>query len=543
MVQNARAWNASALRRMGLWAWGDGLDGRGILIGFLDYGFDVLHPALCDARGRTRFAALLDQNRGAEFDSAALQGLIREARAAGSRGPLDRIYDPHAYHFGPLEPLAAHGTLMASIAAGGGWEGYRGPAPAACLIGVQLALHDDDWKEEDSAGLPAWTCWRPERQPVWDGWRSYDDAPAIADGLEYLWERARQLRADGLVINLSIGACAGARDGRSRVERKIAELAARSADGEGPPCAVVVAAGNAGAEDGHFGSEVSPGRPVDFEWRMLRRQRRQKKLELWYRFSRPLRIALSLAGHAGREGDRLAACTVEPGPTVSIEAGGTRIGIADHCHCCRGDLSRLRLLIHPARVPGCDGCAGELVAHVRLSLDAGAGPAEAHAWIEREDDPREKSSLFPSHPEFTISPLAAAAGAIAVAAYDHHSGHGPGALAYSSLGPVPWAPSRQGAAPLLAAPGHRLWGARSKSSGFIETSGTSAAAALTSGALALLMQRETQRGRRFDSRRAGEILLEAAAGDAALRPHGCKWGPRWGYGPIDAEAWRKEIAA
>lgn len=543
MVQNARAWNEGALRRMGLRSWGAGLDGRGIVIGFLDYGFDVLHPALCDARGRTLFAALLDQNRAAEFDSTALQHLIHQARAAGSRWLLDRIYDPHAHHFGPLEPLAAHGTLMASIAAGSGWEGFRGPAPASRLIGVQLALHDENWKEEDSAGLPAWACWRPERQPVWDGWRSYDDSPAIADGLEYLWERARQLRADGLVINLSIGACAGARDGRSRVERKIAELAARSADGEGPPCAIVVAAGNAGAEDGHFGGEVSPDRPLVFEWRMQRGQRRQKKLELWYRSSRPLRIALSVAARAGREGDRLAACAVEPGPTVSIETGGARIGIADHCHRCRDDLSRVRMLIHPGRVPGHGAHASELVAHVRLSLDAEAPPAEAHAWVEREDDPHEKSTLFPSHPESTLSPLAAAAGAVAVAAYDHHRGDGPAPFAHSSLGPVPWARSRQCAGPLLAAPGHRLWGARSKSSGFIETSGTSAAAALTSGALALLMQRETLRGRRFDSRRAGEMLLEAAAGDTALRRHGRKWDPRWGYGPIDAEAWRKEIAA
>src|SRR5262249_10155763 len=148
--------------------------------GFIDYGFDILHPALSDASGLTRFDALLDQNArqrgaGGEWDASALQRLVDAARAARARQPADSAYDPHAHHCGAGEPIAAHGTVVASIAAGSPRGGFRGAAPQARLIGVHLALGEEHWKEQDADGVPMWSGWRPQRQPAWDGWRSYDD--------------------------------------------------------------------------------------------------------------------------------------------------------------------------------------------------------------------------------------------------------------------------------------------------------------------------------------------------------------------------------
>src|SRR5690606_3528963 len=129
-------------------------------------------------------------------------------------------------------------------------------------------LPDHAWKEEDECGLPTWRTWRPEAEPVWHGWRSYDEARQIADALEQAYEIACRNGARALVINLSIGAYGGGHDGRSTVERQIAEISERGAGADNMPCAVVVSAGNAGTEEGHFGGRIEPGRPLSFAWRM-----------------------------------------------------------------------------------------------------------------------------------------------------------------------------------------------------------------------------------------------------------------------------------
>ncbi len=46
MANRAQPFNARALQQMGVPPLDSGLDGRGIAIGFVDYGFDILHPCL-----------------------------------------------------------------------------------------------------------------------------------------------------------------------------------------------------------------------------------------------------------------------------------------------------------------------------------------------------------------------------------------------------------------------------------------------------------------------------------------------------------------
>ena len=307
--------NEAALRQLGAaTAANDGLDGRGILIGFADYGFDILHPCLLDAAGtRARLASLWDQNATfrdgprerpppgevADLDRTALDRLLSEARRIGSRGPADAVYDPHASYFtrrGVAD--GAHGTIIASIAAGTPSAGFSGVAPGADLIGVQLALPEHRWKEVDEAGVPSWTGWNPAAQSVWDGWRSYDESIEILAALDYIHAKAVAFGAPGLVVNLSIGAWAGAHDGRSAVERRIMELVAKGEAGEGPATAVVVVAGNAGADDGHFAATVTSEAPASFAWRMGADDPTQNKLEIWYEGPATLDVTLAPVAHA-----------------------------------------------------------------------------------------------------------------------------------------------------------------------------------------------------------------------------------------------------
>ena len=517
----ARDYNETALAALGV---GDaGALRSRIAIGFVDYGFDLLHPTLRDGSGASRFRFLWDQNRtpdiarAAEFDlgilddwdGEAIDRVVAAAVVSGSRRDFDALYDPHANNCGRHGTVGgAHGTMMASIAAGTPFAGFSGAAPTADLIGVQLALADPDWKEEDRFGAPTWASWDADKTPRWDGWRSYDDCRQIINAARYIYLRGRWLGVDAVVINLSIGAWAGGHDGRSVVERAIAELINKAnvafADGRGPRVIVVAGAGNAGADEGHWHGVVDQRQPQTFDWVMQRRDPTQNKLEIWYEGA-ALDVRLALPN-----GLKI---VIAPGGTREILSGRCRIGIAEHSPGLRAPLSCVRFLLHPPMFgpelfeDAADTCAFT----VRL---AASTPIAVNAWIERDDGAVERSWLSPSHAEGSLCCLATIPGAIIVGGYDHHatiacdefSG-----LPVSSLGPAPWGatPARL---PHFVAPAHRIWGAGSKSRGFIETTGTSAAVALTSGAIAYHLGRH--------------------GADAMLPPADGAWSPRFGHGPF-----------
>jgi subtilisin family serine protease len=533
--------NEGVLRSMGV-SLASGEDGRGVAIAVIDYGFDLLHPSLLDRGGASRFRSFWDQNlapprwgidvfdvsRAADLSSQALSYLIVRSRETGSREVFDRLYDPHAnYYTRDGVEGGAHGTLMASIAAGTSYGGFRGVAPGADLIGVQLGLLDHHWKEEDAAGQPAWITWEPHHG-AWDGWRSYCDAPQIVAALDYVYGRAVDLGIKALVINLSLGAAAGAHDAHSAAARKIAELTRRGLAGDGPSCAVVVATGNAGAHDGHFAVELAAGGRARFEWQIPWRAITQKKLEIWYRADSLLDVALSPSGPAGAQ------IRVPAGQTSLIEANGRRVGIADHRSGDDGRLSRVCVLLHPPSFPGALAFADgeEAIWEITIAAPRASGPAQVHAWIERDDEDRGCSWLSPSQPSSTLSPLAAADGAIVVGA--HAGGPGATAFAHASAGPLPWCEGDAALAPHLSASGYGVWGARSKTTEFMRTSGTSAAAALVSGAAALVLQRVVEAGQRMTR----DELLAALLGGPARA-----WDARLGFGPVRLAVPVQEAAA
>ena len=519
--------NAAALAALGLDAASGSAGNARVAIGFVDYGFDLLHPCLKDAHGtRSRFRYLWDQNRTPrvdvtanldlatleDWDGALLDDEVAAATLSGSRRALDLLYDPHANCCGRRGTVGgAHGTLMASMAAGTPFAGFRGAAPSAELIGVQLALPDHDWKEVDERGQPRWLDWTPARAPSWNGWRAYDAAPQILSAIHYVYDRACRLGVDALVINLSIGAWAGAHDGASPVERGIATLVHRAnraaSAGRGPRTIVVAGAGNAGTDDGHWMGDVTRAAPQSFDWIMQRRDPTQNKLEIWYEgAATPLDITLQIPGRG--------ALGLAPGRTHELVAAGTRIGVADHECAVRGGLSCVRILLHPPLFPAglFDGAADTCGFTLGLSNNR-QEVVRLHAWVERDDGVVERSWLTPAHAQSSLCCLATAPGVITVAGFDHQAGGAvPGIMPASSLGPAPWATGAAARLPHFAAPAHGIWGACSKSRGFCQTTGTSAAVALTSGAIA--------------------AYLAAAGAAAPLPTAGGPWSPRFGHGPF-----------
>lgn len=549
----APPFNEAALAAMGLSVPFTGDAGRTVVIGFVDYGFDLLHPCLLDQSSKvSRFAYLWDQNvtpdaartsgldvsQVADWDAKRLNGYIAEAQASGSRRALDALYDPHANNCGRHGTQGgAHGSMMASIAAGTPFAGFRGAAPAAILIGVQLALLDCDWKEEDARGRPTWLDWRAEEHPVWDGWRAYDEAAQIVNAVRYVYDRACRLGADAVVINLSIGAWAGAHDGQSPVERGIADLILvaddRAAHGCGPLTTVVVGSGNAGVDEGHFSGCVTAASPVFFEWRKNSENPAQNKLEIWYQNNSSIEAPLDV--RIATPGPSNVSIAIVPGRTCEIVVRGVRVGIADHVPKVRGDLGRVRVLLYAPLFPEALFETGDdRTSRWGITAAVPAGtvppPMQLHAWVERDDGIAERSTLMPSHPETTLCCLATVQGALVVAGYDHHQDIC-GVMPVSSLGPGAWTACQ---IPHVAAPGHRIWGARSKSRGFAETTGTSAAVALTSGVLAAALQKN-------DSTSVKKVLQWLKSSNTMFNSHIVyrktsnipkKWNARSGFGVV-----------
>jgi Subtilase family len=525
-------------------------DGSGhVVIGFVDYGFDLLHPCLLDASGsRSRFKFLWDQNCTPElvrqpqlplsaiYDYAAadINKLIASAQQTGDRSALDAIYDPHANYYGRFGVgPGAHGTQMASIAAGSMSRGFRSPAPFADLIGVQLAVADTDWREETAAGEPTWRG-AEAVETNWAGWRTYDSCPQIVHAIHYIYDRASQLGADLVIINLSIGTWAGAHDGQSPVEQAIAKVIAYGRRPGATACQVVVGAGNAGADEGHFAATLGPSETTTFQWLMNGHDRTQNKLEIWYNCqsgtpstTEPLKIELTAP--------LLGSCPliISPGRTHNIVFDGNRVGIADHVIGARGTLSRLRILLHPPYMTGAGSlrseplgwtitatCADLATSAPKAGSSPGkadaepSGPVELHAWVERDDGLSERSWVSPYHAEHTLCCLATAPGAIVVGGASHQAlDDTMKVFPFSGRGPAPWA-GPSATAPLLPetyAPAHDIWGARSKTDDFVQTTGTSAAAALMSGALAARYRNARKITGNCGTRRTGDDAVGATS--------------------------------
>ncbi len=189
-------------------------NGAGVVIGFVDLGIDFTHRDFINGSGTSatsRILYLWDQTRsgsapsaygyGAEYTQAQLTNYIRTGTSMAS---VD---------------TDGHGTATAGCAAGNGAAAnkYLGIAPAADIIEVQT-----DFSEAH-----------------------------IVDGVAYILQKAAALGKPA-VINLSLGQSVGPHDGTDAIDQGIAALA-------GPGKIIVAAAGNDGQSHIHALISVPPG--------------------------------------------------------------------------------------------------------------------------------------------------------------------------------------------------------------------------------------------------------------------------------------------
>jgi len=174
-----------------------GYDGTGVIIGIIDSGIDLTHPAFKSESGDTRVLYLWDQNDGTgtgptEIESTYGTEYTQSQIDAGTVSEEDTV---------------GHGTHVAGTA-GGRDSSYSGVAPKASFIIV--------------------------------GNSSYSGTTEV-DAAYYIFQKAAALGMPA-VINISLGSNLGAHDGTSVEEQALDELVDASSGR-----VIVAAAGNEGS--------------------------------------------------------------------------------------------------------------------------------------------------------------------------------------------------------------------------------------------------------------------------------------------------------
>lgn len=467
--------------------------GEGVLACVIDSGLDWAHPDFrgsADSTG-TRIRALWDQTlspRSAEKSPEALGYGVEYARSAlesalGGSGTSVRSVD-----------TLGHGTQVAATIAGNGQASparqHGGMAPEADIVAVKT----------DFSGV------------------------GIADGLRYCQRKAESANQP-MVVNLSLGTSAGPHDGSSALARVI--------DGvSGASRSVVAAAGNGGDSNQHATRSL-PGNGADSLTVQVPRYAAQDgtandvafHLDTWVTGNeRPSGAVITPNGHR-------VPLVSDSAATVRTPEGAVAYA---YSRSAQGDW-HVEVAAYDASADRSPASGAWMLVMTNESSEA----ANMHGWLV---DTTTGSTLRNGDSQSTITTPATARSALAVGAWTHRprtpspgapsvSQASGGVAAFSSRGPL----RGGGQAPDLVAPGQWTVSAqsqdasRSNSRSFLENGyafyrGTSAAAAATTGAVALLLQEEPS----LSGDRITTLLSDQAQsqGDAS-------WTAQGGYGRLD----------
>lgn len=423
------------------------LKGQGVLIGFLDSGIDYENPVFRNSDGSTRIIAMWDQT---DRSGTPPQGFIYGSeyrdeqinRALNSANPHDMV---------PMTDEDGHGTYMASVAAGSEIQGkdFVGAAPYSRIAMVKL---------------------KPAKEYLRDFYFIDKDAVAyqendIMAGVRYLSMIAQE-RHMPLVVCVGLGTDLGGHTGISPLATMLNGTALRN------NYAVVVATGNEGNSRHHFlgqlereesykNVEINVGSGVKGFY-----------VEMWAQ--QPQRFLIDIISPTG-----------ERMPSEYILSGGREYSFLFEDTKVSVDYRIVGLL------------DGSQVVYVRFSK-----PTQGiwnirvyreteidntfHMWLPLEDFLTGEVFFVRSNPDTTLTVPAAAITPITVGAYDDRdnsmylrSGRG-----FAANGEIK---------PDFVAPGVEVYGS-APGNIFVTRTGTSAAAAVTAGSVALIMEWGIVRG-------------------------------------------------
>lgn len=422
-------------------------DGRGVVVGICDWGFDFTHANFRNADGTTRLQALWDQ-RGfgdplapAPYSQGRL--LSREAinAALAEPDPCEAL----GYHPASGDPTdtGSHGTHVADILAGNRREpgSEVGLASGSDLVFVHLAA--PNLSELNNLG----------------------DSVGLLEGLDFV---RRQAAGRPCVLHLSAGKTGGPHRGTTLLERAVDWLL------EQPGIVLIQSVGNYADSAMHTHARVGPDQKHVLDWLIPRADRTPNELEIWY--SGQDVFDVTLISPDGRE------FSVALDSRAHLRDGPDAWGNFYHrLHEPNSGMNHIVLFLYTEAPSG----RWRVVLHGRDVVDG-----RLHAWIERDASGRYQSR-FPrsqASSRYTTNTICNCFRAIAVGAYDGTRPDRP-PTRFTSRGPT--ADGRQ--KPEIAAPGYRIRAARSMPRNgwqgeprLCVKSGTSMAAPWVSGTVALM---------------------------------------------------------
>lgn len=472
------------------------IDGRGVIVGIVDYGCDFNHHNFRNPDGTTRILFLWDQrggqsatspigfNYGREFDATAIN-----AAFASSSPYLKLGYNPGK---------GSHGTHVMDIAAGNGrGTGRPGVAPAADLIFVQV--EPSDVNDEESFG----------------------NSRILLEAVDYIFSKAAALNRPA-VVNISLGTHGGPHDGTTLAEQGFDSLL------QTPGRAICISAGNSWERGAHATGVISQGVKRTLRWIIQPNDLSRNELEVWYSGNAVCEVSIITPS-----GMKLNPIVL--GTTVSLKnTAGSVIGRVFHraTDPNNGD-NQIDVFLEPSAPAGEWG--------IELST-AGAQPLEFHAWIERDDpsqgNPAAQSRFADADVARTYSIGSVSCGRRTIAVGSYLSSD-QDISPFSSEGPT-----RDGRKkPEISAPGQWLnpywtWGIQAAMSGTQATtrmSGTSMASPHIAGVVALMMQAAP-------NPLSAEDLTKALVASARRADSAITWDGRFGFGRVDALAAIQSVA-
>lgn len=461
------------------------LKGQGILIGFIDTGIDYRNPVFHNADGSSRIAAIWDQTirsgtppEGFLYGSEYNAQMIDEAME--SQRPEEVV---------PSVDTNGHGTFLASVAAGSEIPeaDFAGAAPYAQIAMVKLKEAKEYLRE---------FYFIPEDATA------YQENDIMA-GVAYLNQLAARMNMP-LVLCISVGSNAGSHGSGSNPLLAVLESAAILR-----PRGVVIAAGNEGNQRHHFAGTLLEGQEYENVEVNVGEGVDGFILEMWA--SAPQLFVVEIISPTGERvpkefilsGGKEYTFLFE-NTTVSVDYRIARISGGDQLIFMR--FTRPVQGIWNIRV-------------YRQSVYA----EQYHMWLPMRELMTGDVYFLRSNPDTTITAPGNSMSTMTTTAYNVRdnslfldAGRG-----YTVTGRVK---------PDFAAPGVNVYGAGLRNQ-FITMSGTSVAAAVTSGAVALILEWAVARGN--DTYISNIDIKNMIIRGAARDPGRVYPNQEWGYGRLD----------
>ena len=194
-------------------------DGTGVIVGVIDTGFDFLHRAFRrkDDTSKTRVVRLY-HTKNTKGHTARYNDIVRL--------PGSVFMDDEIYGLTPDTENTAHGTHVASIAAGSHVHGYGGMAPGADIVLCDVSVLDGSMSAVEVANCVY-----------------YIDAYADSVG-------------QPCVISLSVSTPNGQRDGNDYLSKVVKQIT-------GPGRIFVISAGNDGGRKAYAHKLTTPTKPLN----------------------------------------------------------------------------------------------------------------------------------------------------------------------------------------------------------------------------------------------------------------------------------------